>query len=139
MQNKHFNCRPARTLSHVTIAMHLLVFVILCLLPLAWLIKIIFLLLTIGSLGYCRYNDNKALRITQLHYCQADQWQLKTQQGEVLDIQLRPQKYLSDFLLILRFQTKTQTLPPILLFKTQFLTRDWRQLQMLLRMHASSL
>ncbi len=64
-----------------------------------------------------------------------DLWQLYHDQNEKEYVQLLPYSYISDFLLILRFQTKDEAKrkPPLFLLRFQLAQHDWRHLQVIIR------
>ena len=126
MHNKYFEILPSKILLYWIISIHVIVLLVILILPVDNLIKLCFVAL-IGLSYY--FSKNKKCLIKSFEYYKNDSWRLYTVQGAQYNTRLLKLNYISDFLLILRFDS----MQPLIIFRNQLHPQSWRHLQMIVR------
>lgn len=125
MHNKHFEFTPSNFLRNWVIGTHLFAGLILFIMPIAFIIKCILLVLII----LCYFYSQTTSEIYSFGHHQNQDWFLYNDQGEKQLATLSSNNFISNFLLILFFNNKQH----LILFRHQLTDANWRYLQQLLR------
>lgn len=127
MPNKCFEILPSNYLRYWIIGIHVVVWVMILFFPIDVFLKLFF----IGMIGVSYFfNKSKKCIIKSFEYNKNNNWILYSDTGEKYSARLLKRNYISDFLLILRFEF---TRPTLILFRKQLKEQDWRRLQMIVR------
>lgn len=133
MHNKHFDLAPVHYLRNWNVGIHLFVLFIILFFPLALWVKLGLSVCVGCSFLYIHYEQkNNPYKIVSFK-CEKEIWKLYDIQNKQYRTQLSQYNYISDFLLILNFESDLKEKISVIIFRNQLLQKDWRYLHMIVR------